>query len=81
MTDDTPWDGFLFEISVSDATAAGGRRRRDVYVVARGRQEADAIVQGLLPTAVFVGSGEDVLKMARHHEVADGGLRVVRGKF
>ncbi len=74
MTDS--FDGFAFGFTSADANSPGGRRHRQLLVVAESLDDAEEIVRRTMPTATFEESGPAILVKAREIGVADNDCRI-----
>lgn len=70
MTDDTPYDGVLFELWSEDVNAPNGRRKRHIYCIANGPMDVS-------PAWREIDRGAHVLAAARALGVADGDCKIV----
>ncbi len=72
MSDDIPFDGFLFEMTRADINSPDGIQRNRLYAIARPPID----VTGLPRTAELIDSGPHILARARELGVSDGELKI-----
>ncbi len=59
------YDGFAYGFTSPDINSAGGKRRRQILVVAKNMADANAIIHHLKPDAQYEERGQHILELAR----------------